>query len=189
MQMRPAVQIQSIIKALTDVVLPAVDPGNKLAQEQSRLVIGLLTLMSKQLPLQFRFDCDELARLIALSQQLRQQARSAACLETPLAGLRPAVASAEAVLDRAKADPDEVLEAVRSLRAATGALVSAAYQDADAATVDALQQAVLGHAETQLLRDRSWLLMQGWEADPASVPPIEQLLAPRSIAREAPHDL
>ena len=42
MQMRPDIQIQSMIKALTDVVLPAVDADNKLAHEQTRLVIGLL---------------------------------------------------------------------------------------------------------------------------------------------------
>lgn len=186
MQMRPAVQIQSIIKALTDVVLPAVDPGNKLAQEQSRLVIGLLTLMSKQLPLQFRFDCDELARLIAFSQQLRQQlrqlGRETAGLQTTLAQLKAATADAEHVLERAKAEPEEVLDAVRSLRASSGAVVSAVFTEADAATVESVQKAVLANAEQQLLRDRSWLLMQGWEADPASVPPIEQLLAPRSPA-------
>jgi hypothetical protein len=30
----------------------------------------------------------------------------------------------------------------------------------------------------QLLRDRSWLLMQGWEPDPKSIPAIDTLLAP-----------
>ena len=72
MQMRPDPQIKSVIKAMNDVVLPAVDPQNKLAQEQVRLCMGLLGLMAKQLPLQFRFDCDELARLSAYSAELQR---------------------------------------------------------------------------------------------------------------------
>jgi hypothetical protein len=31
-------------------------------------------------------------------------------------------------------------------------------------------------SKQQLLRDRSWLLMQGWEPDPKSVPGIAELL-------------
>ena len=37
MQMRPLLLTQSMIKAMTDVVLPAIDPQNKLAHEQARL--------------------------------------------------------------------------------------------------------------------------------------------------------
>jgi hypothetical protein len=35
---------------------------------------------------------------------------------------------------------------------------------------------VLAMSKEQLLRDRSWLLMQGWEPDPKSIPPIAELL-------------
>ena len=71
MQMRPEIQIQSILKAMIDVVLPAVDPKNPLAQEQARLVMGMLTVMAGQLPRQYRFDCDELSRLLKLSQRMQ----------------------------------------------------------------------------------------------------------------------
>jgi hypothetical protein len=179
MQLRYPIQIQSMIKALTDVVLPAVDPANKLAQEQSRLIIGMLTLMSKQLPLQFRFDCDELHRLVGFAQQLQEQAKGAASTRTAVAELTSQARTAAGVLERAQADPEELLGSIRSLRAAIATVVTAVSLEGDEATVAGVQQTVLSKSKDQLLRDRSWLLMQGWEPDPASVPAIETLLAER----------
>ena len=72
MQMRPEVQIAAMIKAMKDVVIPAVAGTNKLAEEQAKLVVGMLSLMAYQLPLQFRFDRDELARLVETSAALRE---------------------------------------------------------------------------------------------------------------------
>lgn len=177
MQMRPEVQIQSMIKALTDVVLPAIDPANKLAQEQSRLVIGMLGLMARQLPLQFRFDCDELARLLRFAEDLQHHAGTGAATDRSLARLAEQATAAKAVLARAQAGPDAVLLAVRSLREASGAVVTAAFQEADPAGRARVQESVLSMSEAQLLRDRSWLLSQGWEPDPKAIPPIESLLA------------
>lgn len=170
MQMRPQVQIQSIIKSLSDVVLPALDPNNKLAQEQARLIVGLLGLMAKQLPLQFRYDCDELTRLLAFADELQRQA-----------GVGDRELSAQQVhgarvLERAQADPDEVLQAVRDLRASTGALISRVFEGDDGAAQDRVQKTVLAMTSEQLLRERSWLLSQGWEPDPKAIPAIEQLL-------------
>lgn len=175
MQMRPELQIQSIIKALTDVVLPAVDPQNKLAQEQARLILGTLNLMAQQLPLQFRFDCDELKRLIAFAHELQDEAAGA---ETAaLAELAASASAASGILERAGARPDEVSLAVRSLRAAGGAVVTAVFKDADAPTRYRVQKTVLAMSSAQLLRERSWVLMQGWEPDPKSVPAIDTLLS------------
>jgi len=169
MQMRPDIQIQSVLKSLTDIVLPAIDPHNKLAQEQSRLCIGLLALMAQQLPIQFRFDCDELARLIDLAGRLRSS--------VPDSELAAVQRRAEDVLSRAKATPDDVLLSVRELRSATSAVVTRAYEDSDAATVERVQTIVLATSKEQLLRDRSAMLMQNWESDSKAIPPLSQLLA------------
>src|ERR1700756_539308 len=105
MQMRPAVQIKSMVKAMTDVVLPAIDPANKLAQEQARLVIGMLGLMAQQLPLQFRFDCDELARLLQLAAALQQPAGRVPALRVSVEGLGQAAATAARTLEQARIGP------------------------------------------------------------------------------------
>ena len=176
MQMRPALQIQSMIKAMTDVVLPAVDPANKLAQEQSRLIIGTLHLLAQQLPLQFRFDCNELSRLLKLAGALQQAAQggreTSACVETMMS----AASAAGRTLGLAKAGPEAIELAVRDLRAATSMVVKVMYHEGKDAAIKQVEGAVLAASKDQLLRDRSWVLAQGWEPDPAAVPKIQELL-------------
>lgn len=180
MQMQAALQLQSAIKALTDVVLPAVDPANKLAQEQCRLVIGTLGLMAQQLPLSFRFGCDELSRLLRLAEVLRDAAQggpnTTACVEK----MSQTAAAASHTLDRAQAGPDAIEQAIRELRAATSLVVRSSFVDGNEAALKQVQDAVLAAAREQLLRDRSWVLPQGWEPAPDAVPKIGDLLEPRA---------
>ncbi len=177
MQTRPDLQIKSILKAMNDVVLPAVDPNNKLAQEQARLCMGLLGLMARQLPLQFRFDCDELARLAAYSGELQGLVGPGRTqMQESMAALEKTTKKANALLERAKVAPVEIEQAVRSMREATGALISSVFSDGDEGAQDRVQKATLAMSRDQLLRERAWVITQGWEPDPKAVPPIEELL-------------
>lgn len=185
MQMRPELQIQSMVKALTDVVLPAVDASNKLAHEQARLVIGTLGLMATQLPLQFRFDCDELVHLLELARELQRLTSGDHAVGVDCQELAARTVKAAAVLERAQADPREILESVRHLRAASSAVVSQVFREGDTVTQDRVQKTVLAASKAQLLRDRSWVLAQGWEPDPKSVPCITTLIG-ESPSRELP---
>jgi hypothetical protein len=175
--MRPAVQIKSMVKAMTDVVLPAIDPANKLAQEQARLVVGMLGLMAQQLPLQFRFDRDELARLLELAAALGQAADGVAGLRAGVERMGEAAAAAAQTLEQARLGPEDVEHAVRQMRAVTSELVRAACAAADGPAMRRVQEAVLASSAQQLLRDRSWVLAQGWEPDPAAIPKIQELLS------------
>ena len=179
MQMRPQIQLQSVIKALSDVVLPAIDPNNKLAIEQGKLSIGLLALLSQQLPMQFQFDCDELQRLIATSRELatQAQAQGGAGTQAAVATLSAATLAAGRALDGARSAPADIEAQLRALRVATGALITEVHRDGDAACRPLVQQTVLAMSKEQLLRDRSMMLMQGWEPDPKAIPPLAELLA------------
>jgi hypothetical protein len=176
MQMRPAVQIKSMVKAMTDVVLPAIDPDNKLAQEQARLVVGLLSLMAQQLPLQFRFDCDELRRLVGLAAALKDVAGSTPEVRSQVEDMNRSAVAAASTLAHALVGPEQLEQAVRELRLATSRLVRTVCGADDEEAVRRVQQVVLAVSKEQLLRDRSWVLMQGWEPDPAAIPRIETLL-------------
>jgi len=177
MQTRPDLQIKSILKAMNDVVLPAVDPDNKLAQEQVRLCMGLLGLMARQLPLQFRFDCDELARLTAFSSELHRIAGDGGSqTRAALAELEEVTAASAALLERARVAPAQIEQAVRDMRAVTGSLISSVFRDSDETTQDRVQKATLAMSREQLMRERAWVITQGWEPDPKLVPPIEELL-------------
>src|SRR5438067_11718221 len=178
MQMRPDIQLKSSIKALSDVVLPAVDPNNKPAQEQARLVIGLLTMMAEQIPLQFQFDCDELQRLIKSARAVGETVAGTPAAGAPAAALSDATTVATRVLEGVGSAPADVEQAVRDLRATLGETITQVYRNGDASSRAAVRTTVLDMSKEQLLRERSWFLMQGWEPHPEEVPPIQSLLAP-----------
>jgi hypothetical protein len=67
---------------------------------------------------------------------------------------------------------------VRELREAIGALVKAVAGTKDLAAQLGIERIVLAMSKDQLIRDRSFVKMQGWEPDPAAVPDIATLLPP-----------
>lgn len=170
MQLRPDIALRATVKSLTDVVLPAVDADNAPAVEQLRIAIGLLNLLAERLPLEFRYDCDELERLAAF-------ARGLAAIDAGRAeALHVGAEAGEDVLARAQASPAEVLGAIRSLRETTGAAIGEGYTNGTPEVRERLGALVLAHADEQLTRERAWLLPQGWEPAPERLPAIEQLL-------------
>jgi len=169
MQLRADIQIKSMIKATIEVILPAIDPANELATQQAQLVLGHLTLLEQRLPLQYRADCDELRRLIDLSKDLTE--RHGVVDDT----LSVAIPRAQEVLERARAEPDELVSAIRQLTAALDQPIQDVIEKGSNDVRLNVQKAVLDSAEQQLLRNRAWLIMQGWEPDPGSLPEITTL--------------
>ena len=170
MQLRSDTALRATVKSLTDVVLPAVDPNNGPALEQLQIAIGLLSLMAERMPLEFKYDCDELKRLNEFAQRLREEVTETQEM------LGESVRDSDAVLSRAKASPAEVLAAVRVLREATSQAVNKVYASGDDDLRQRVSKLVLSHADQQVTRERAWLLPQGWEPNPEKLPTIEHLL-------------
>jgi hypothetical protein len=180
MLMRYEIQLQTMIKAMVGTVLPAVDPLNALAQEQSRLVIGTLMLMAEQLPLQFRFDCDELTRMIAFADELGAQLED--CSGTVAEALPALTASAGAgrsLLSQPTPDSTEIVTVARAIRAASDHLVDVVFTDECGRAYRAdVYRVVLNHSRSEILRDRVWTRSQGFEPDTEDLPAIESVLLP-----------
>jgi predicted nuclease with TOPRIM domain len=176
MDLRPSLQLPAMIKAMTDVVIPALEPGNRMAQEQARLIVGMLGLMAARLPLMFAYDRDELERYLSLSDTLLKHVNGKASALAAAKELDASAAHGAEVLDRARAEPGELEAAVLSLRAKVSALVRSVYDEGEPAIRGAVSRAVLSASKDQLDRERSWLIPQGWEADPSALTPIEKLI-------------
>lgn len=176
MELRAEFQIPTLIKALTEVVLPAVDPANKLAIEQGQLIVGMLHLIAQRLPLQARYDRHELQDFLSFAERLTGQAASLPEAREALAGLAPSVEQGRATLAIAGADPADVRAAILALRTATGAVVSATAVATDRAAVQAISATVMQHAEGLLRRERAYIAMQGWEGPNAGLPALETLI-------------
>jgi hypothetical protein len=163
MQLRSDIQLKSMIKALRDVIIPAIDPANRLALEQAQLVTGMLGLMQHQLPLQYRFDRDELRRLVDLLHGLKVICELDPALAPLPERYKGLITTSREVLDGCAVDPQRLHDSVRRLREVVGEVVTFAN--------------VLNLSREQLLRDRALGAPQGWEPDPTALPSIESLLS------------
>ena len=177
MQLRSEIQLTSMLKAMKDVVIPAIDPANRLAIEQSQLIVGMLRLMQQQLPIQFKFDRDELGRLVDMLHGLKVICDLDPALE-PLPGkYKGLITESRHVLEYSLVDPAQLHEAVRKLRTVVGDVVSYAHEHAGEEIRSRIEREVLELSREQLLRDRALVAPQGWEPDPAALPSIHSLLA------------
>jgi hypothetical protein len=157
-------QLRVVIKALRDVVAPAVDPDNRLAVEQLHLSLATLGLIEARLPLAGRRVRAELANAIVLAE-----AADASGLAGPLA-------AAKAALEDPHADAHQIDSHKSRLLAAVSALVDTAP---DGTGADALARAVVSASKPQFDLIRAWCLPAGFEPDPDEVLSIEELLTAR----------
>lgn len=176
MDLRPEIQLQSMIKAMTEVVLPAVDPDNDLACEQAQLVIGMLHLMAARLPWQFHFDVDALRRALQLSSDICGGADGGPETRAALNALGEAAARGSSVLDGAKTAPEDLEEALLDLRARTSSALEALHIDGAPDCRKEVDRAVLNAAREQNVRDRAWFSPQGWDTEAEAPAPLSTLL-------------
>jgi len=173
MQMRSDIQLTALIRAMKDVVIPAIDPANRLAIEQSQLVLGMLALMQKQLPMQFRFDRDELSRLLGTADRLAEACATEPALRETVRALVDVQQPARQRFVAAIVDPAELYGDVMALREAIGSLVTHAGEAAAPALMSQIERQVLDLSREQILRDRALMAPQGWEP---GLPAVETLL-------------
>jgi hypothetical protein len=176
MEIRPSLLLPAMLKAMTDTVLPAVDPENKLAIEQARLVIGMLRLLATRGPLVARYDRAELRDATLLAKRIRAECRGGSTSGAALAELERARRAGSDNLARVGVDPGEIEQSLIELRAALGSAIMALSEDGDSASRRAVRRAVLDFAKLEVERARAWLLPQGWEGEGAALPPLESLL-------------
>lgn len=177
MQLRSEIQLATMMRSMKDVVIPAIEPGNQLAQEQAQLIMGMLNLMSRQLPLQYRFDRDELTRLIDYTDRLATHGGQNPSLKNDFQALSQAAESARQLLSGCGTDPAELHRAIKQLRENISELVKSVSAVGDDTLMSSIEPVILELSREQLLRDRSLLLDQGWEPEPESIPDIETLLS------------
>lgn len=158
------------IKALTAVVIPAVDTTDHAqAKEQARLVADFLGFVEQRLHLVGDREEAQLRAAIALADALDTTGLQTA------GPLRAARAAAEATSAdrgggsgarrRASADLDAAIRLV-VLEAAT----------TDDERCRQIEVAVIEATKQQIVADRAWLLPFGFDPAPATLPPVEATL-------------
>ena len=178
--MLPSIElrIQNLIKALSQVVLPAIDPENELAREQAQLVIAHLQLIALQWDKAYSFE------RIALRAM---QNLAAALCNTASGGPRTSAATAalrRALEERAMADPRTATAAAQAITALGGAvdeMILAISTDADATTRTETQAIILDYAKHQAHRERVWFAANNLDPDRGKLEAIDTMLAQAAL--------
>jgi len=163
-------QLAVVIKALREVVAPAVDPANRLAMEQLHLSIATLGLVQQGLPLAHARARREMLNALALAEAVR----TAGGGESLGATLGEAMAGARATLDDPRAGEGSLNDARRALLAQTEAAVAAS---AGTPVQQAVARAVVAASRAQFDLARAWCLGAGFETGTEGLPALDALLA------------
>jgi len=166
-----ALRIQSMIRAMREVVIPAIPPDQRLALDQANILVGNLRIMAEQHDRIFQYELTELREYARLLADLIEAAGSRDTAEA-----RAVLARAEPVAAAAIPTQPELAALVRQLKAAADALLQAAHRDGSPDFRKAASELVMRQAEAQILRERRWLRAAGFELDPESLPSLDQLL-------------
>jgi hypothetical protein len=125
---------------------------------------------------EYRYDRDELARLLRAADEINGGLTGGARTTAARDQLAALASEGHDVLRRAGAEPRELQNAVRALRAGLGEIVGAAFEDGEPQSRHAASRSVLDLSGEQNLRVRAAYIGQGFEGDPQGPPPLEELL-------------
>jgi hypothetical protein len=147
-------RIASVIRALTEVILPQLPPEASLAQEQLHLSVGHLQILRAQFDAIPGYEREELADAIAIGTALQTGVTGGAATQRGLAGIGSAIAAA---------DGSHVRGQRQAIHDAIDALVRAVSTDGDTAGKAALSKIVLEQEHARAQKDRQWFAPFGFD--------------------------
>ena len=159
--------LKAMTKALRDVVMPALEAGNPIAQQQLKLVIEGLDFLQQRAPAVWRLAAFELSAQTALARQLLAVAPAGSG-----AALAQALQAAEAARGVALQGPAVVRQAVTGLEDALAQLVRDAATMAPASR-QAIERLVVAGSKGWLDAQRAWYAPLSIEPDPAALPGLD----------------
>ena len=145
-------RLASVIRALTEVILPHLPPEASLAQEQVQLAVGHLQILRAQLDSLPGYEREELADGRALGQALAG-CEGGAETSAAVASLATAVASV--------GDNGRLL--LKAINEAIEVLVRAVAVDGGPATKAQLSATILRHEHARAQKDRQWYAPFGFD--------------------------
>jgi hypothetical protein len=162
------VRLQSVIHGLRDVVIPAVNPNEALAVEQSGLILAQLTMLLHQFPYANRYY-----------QLCRDDAHATAALIVvePSGGPISQLATAALAALLARTNADDPHADYLSLADGIATLTIAVSEDAEPESRKRVDAAVLAFAIRQNQRERVWFRDAGFDPNPAELPDLATLCA------------
>ena len=165
-------RLRTMMKALSEVVLPAVDPANRAAVEQGSIVLGSLDLLLQQVDYAHWYEVVDLLSLCNLARELSN---------IDGLGANPKIEDAASIGVAIAARWDVSLSQIRqsnlALRDAIGETAERAFTSDQVGVRTRVQALVLSHSEEQIGRERAYVAGTKWDIFPESLQTIEASLA------------
>ena len=173
--MMPSIELRlkTMAKAMQEVILPAIAPGNDLAREQAQLLIAHLALIGQHWQHADAYDALALDAVKDLAERLVKSAEGGEQTTSAAAALARCL---ESCLD---AETDAATQRA-AIAAAIDHLVNVSGLDGNTRFRDTLFKAIVAHGALQAWRDRVWFAGSGMDPESANLVSIEQMLARRS---------
>ncbi len=147
-------RLASVIRALTEVILPHLPPEASLAQEQVHLSVGHLQILRAQIDAIPAFEREELDDAIAVGKALCGAVSGGAETGKALATLASRVEAAGGSDVRAER---------MAISNAIAVLIRAVSADGDAAGRASLSKVILEHEHPRAQKDRHWFAPFGFD--------------------------
>jgi hypothetical protein len=157
------VRLESVLHGLRDAIIPAINPSEALAVEQSGLILAQLAMLLRQLPYADRYYrlCRDDAR-----------ASAAVIIQDPAGGPRSQAATKALAALLTVAEIDDPHAGYLALAEGVAALTTAAALDAEPGWRDRVHAGVLAFASRQNRRERVWFKEAGFDPDPGELPSL-----------------
>ena len=152
-------RLASVIRAMTDLILPSLPPEAGLAIEQAQLSIGQLQIIRAQIDAAPAYEQEELDDAHGLGTALLDGAAGGPATQAALAGLRVALVATNA------ADPAAVRAARVAIHAAIDVLIKAMGVDGEAGYRTAAGQRIVALQAPRAAKDRKWFAPMGFDTD------------------------
>ena len=147
-------RLASIIRALSEVVLPHLPPEASLAQEQVHLTLGHLQIMRAQLDQLHDYEREELADYVTLATALCSAVTGGQKTRSALAELTQSVSSSAS---------QDVRAARKAVNQAVDGLVKACAIDGAPGAHETLSGLILTHEHARIQKDRKWFAPFGFD--------------------------
>jgi hypothetical protein len=164
-------RLQTMAKAMADVILPAIAPENPLALEQAQLLVAQLGMIAKHWRNAAKYEALGLREIAALAERL-------CAVATGGAETRAAVDALGTLLRERKGHSAGAVDEERAaIATAIDVLIRASGVDGDEVFKEASSQAILEYSALEAWRGRVWFAGCGMDPERARLPEIDDMLA------------
>jgi hypothetical protein len=164
-------RLRTVTRALSEVIIPALDQGNRAAQEQAQVVLGSIELLRQQLEYAHWYEVADLVSLCNLAADLKAVPGLEATAELSTLQERGAK-----LARRNDVTLRELRNASSALRDVISEVVESVFAFQQVEVLKAVQALALAHAREQLGRERAFVAGTKWDGYPESLQGIEAAL-------------